>query len=153
MIVDPRDLKNGIPITARGEQVGTLVLGSGLRDMPKTPIQEPPAGQMRDFVFPILRSFLIAALILGGSLLLLAVFFAQRLSLPLRNLTAAAQQLATGRLDVQVSRAPIREVDELTQAFNGMAQALASADRQRRQMTADIAHELRTPLTIIKGRL
>ncbi len=34
-----------------------------------------------------------------------------------------------------------------------MAQTLAQADRQRRQMTADVAHELRTPLTIIKGRL
>jgi signal transduction histidine kinase len=34
-----------------------------------------------------------------------------------------------------------------------MARSLADSDRQRRQMTADIAHELRTPLTIIKGRL
>jgi signal transduction histidine kinase len=151
--VDPRDLKNGIPITARGGQVGTLVMGSGLRYRPKAPSPESPESPARDFVFPILRSFLIAALIVGGSLLLLAVFFAQRFSRPLRNLTAAAQQMATGQLDVQVGRAPIREVDELTLAFNGMAQALASADRQRRQMTADIAHELRTPLTIIKGRL
>lgn len=34
-----------------------------------------------------------------------------------------------------------------------MAFALNNADRQRRQLTADIAHELRTPLTIVKGRL
>src|SRR6266511_4365377 len=151
--IDPRDLKNGIPITAHGSQVGTLVMRSGLRYLPNASAPASPMRPTRDFVLPIIRSFLIAALILGGSLLLLAVFFAQRLSRPLRNLTAAAQQLATGQLDVQVGRAPIREVDELTQAFNGMAQALASADRQRRQMTADIAHELRTPLTIIKGRL
>ncbi|HJZ49672.1 MAG TPA: ATP-binding protein, partial [Roseiflexaceae bacterium] len=78
---------------------------------------------------------------------------AQRLSRPLRDVTRAAQQLAGGQLDVQVRRAPIREVDELTQAFNAMARSLAQADKQRRQMTADIAHELRTPLTIIKGRL
>src|SRR5262245_27567871 len=134
--IDPRDLKSGIPITARGAQVGTLVRGSGLRYMPNMPTQELPERQTRDFFRPIIRSFLIAALILGGSLLLLAVFFAQRLSRPLRNLTAAAQQMATGQLDVQVGRAPIREVDELTQAFNGMAHALATADRQRRQMTA-----------------
>lgn len=151
--IDPRDLKNGVAVRAHGAQVGTLVLRSGLRYVPNTAVQTAPTRPPRDFVFPIIRSFLIAALILIGSLLLLAVFFAQRLSRPLRHLTAAAQQLATGKLDVQVDRAPIREVDELTQAFNGMAQSLASADRQRRQMTADIAHELRTPLTIIKGRL
>ena len=34
-----------------------------------------------------------------------------------------------------------------------MAAGLQHADRQRRNMTADIAHELRTPLTIIKGKL
>jgi two-component system OmpR family sensor kinase/two-component system sensor histidine kinase BaeS len=91
--------------------------------------------------------------VLASGLLLLAVFFAQRLSRPLRDITRAAQQLAGGQLDVQVRRAPIRELDTLAQAFNAMARSLEQADKQRRQMTADIAHELRTPLTIIKGRL
>jgi two-component system OmpR family sensor kinase/two-component system sensor histidine kinase BaeS len=47
----------------------------------------------------------------------------------------------------------VRELDELANAFNRMADSLASADMQRRQMTADIAHELRTPLSIMRGRL
>jgi two-component system OmpR family sensor kinase/two-component system sensor histidine kinase BaeS len=152
--IDPRDLKSGIPVVANDSQVGTLVLRSGMRYMMTTHTGLPaPVRQPRDFFWPVIRSFLIAGLILSGSLMLLAVFFAQRLSRPLRDLTMAAQRLATGQLDVQVGRAPIREIDELTVAFNGMAQSLAGADRQRRQMTADIAHELRTPLTIIKGRL
>jgi signal transduction histidine kinase len=34
-----------------------------------------------------------------------------------------------------------------------MAEALETADRQRRELLADVAHELRTPLTIIQGNL
>jgi len=64
-----------------------------------------------------------------------------------------AEPLAAGQLDVQAPGARVRELDDLASSFNAMARALHQADRQRRQMTADIAHELRTPLSIIKGRL
>ena len=40
---------------------------------------------------------------------------------------------------------------QLALAFNHMSQEVASANQQRRQMTADIAHDLRTPLTVIAG--
>lgn len=151
----------GIPVEAHGQRIGTLVLLSTLRDtidlpkLPDAPVspERPLARPVTGIVWSFVRGFLIAALVLGGTLLLLATIFAQRISHPLRTLTAAAQQLAGGRLDVRVRPAPIREIDQLTQAFNRMAESLSAADRQRRQMTADIAHELRTPLTIIKGRL
>ena len=152
--VSVSQLERGIPVEAHGLRVGTLLLRAGMRNLPDPPVVPPLAPRTtRDIVWTITRSFLVAALSLAGALLLLAVVFAQRISRPLRRLTAAARQLATGQLDVHVAPARIREVDELTEAFNGMAQSLAAADRQRRQMTADIAHELRTPLTIIKGRL
>ena len=148
--LDARTLNRTVPIEAHGQRVGTLVVRGGTRFMMGDPA---PQRAPRALVWPIARSFLIAGLVLVGTLLLLAVVFAQRLSQPLRDVTQAAQRLAGGQLDVQVRRAPIREVDELTQAFNAMARSLADSDRQRRQMTADIAHELRTPLTIVKGRL
>lgn len=135
------------PIMAHGEQVGTLVLRQqwGFDGSPR---MAPGAG-----FFNALRSFLVAGLLLSGALMALAIFFAQRLSRPLRNLTTAAETLAAGQLNVQVPGASVREMDELAGAFNRMAFSLAESDRQRRQMTADIAHELRTPLSIIKGRL
>jgi two-component system OmpR family sensor kinase/two-component system sensor histidine kinase BaeS len=71
----------------------------------------------------------------------------------LRGISSAAQALAAGQLDVQAPGARVRELDDLASSFNEMASALHQADRQRRQMTADIAHELRTPLSSIKGRL
>ncbi|HEU5099773.1 MAG TPA: ATP-binding protein [Roseiflexaceae bacterium] len=147
---DPGLEKRGVAVEVDGQRVGTFFVRSGPMGMPgsSTPARRPP-----DFFWPIVRSFLIAGLALASGLLLLAIFFAQRLSHPLRDITRAAQRLAAGQLDVQVRRARIRELDQLTQAFNAMARSLEQADKQRRQMTADIAHELRTPLTIIKGRL
>jgi signal transduction histidine kinase len=147
---DAAAVKRGVAVEANGARVGTFFVRSGPFATPGTSAARP---RPPDFFWPIVRSFLIAGLALASGLLLLAVFFAQRLSRPLRDITRAAQQLAGGQLDVQVRRAPIRELDELAQAFNAMARSLEQADKQRRQMTADIAHELRTPLTIIKGRL
>ena len=147
---DAGTVKRGVAVEVNGARVGTFIVRSGPFIAPSTSAPRPRAP---DFFWPIVRSFLIAGLVLASGLLLLAVIFAQRLSRPLRDITRAAQRLAGGQLVVQVRRAPIRELDELAQAFNAMARSLEQADRQRRQMTADIAHELRTPLTIIKGRL
>lgn len=149
--VTRNQLDRGVPVEVRGKRVGLLVSRLGGRNMPNMPMI--PSQRPLGIVPSIVRGFVIAGLVLSGALLLMATVFAQRISRPLRTLTAAASEMATGKLDVRVTPARIREVNELTEAFNRMAESLSSADRQRRQMTADIAHELRTPLTIIKGRL
>lgn len=144
--VNDRVLEQGIPVLVQGSRVGTILLpepGFGRDPPPNPPV----------FFGSILRTLLGAGGVLALVLLILATVFARRLSRPLRNLTAAAQSVAAGNLDIQVPGTRIRELDELADAFNRMAHALADADRQRRQMTADVAHELRTPLAIIKGRL
>ncbi len=151
---DTERFNRGFPIEVEGKRVGTLVMRPDFNLSPPeapTPPQAPARPQ--NVVWLIARSFLLAGLGLAAVLFGMAIIFAQRLSRPLRGLTTAAQTVASGRLDVQVPGASVRELDELSQAFNTMARTLAEADRQRRQMTADVAHELRTPLTIIKGRL
>jgi two-component system OmpR family sensor kinase/two-component system sensor histidine kinase BaeS len=148
-MVDQRSLRRGIAVMARGSQVGTLITRPRFgRSAGPDRNPGPPA-----FFWPVLRGFLFAGLGLSAVLLGLAAFFAQRISRPLRGISTAAQALAAGRLDVQAPGARVRELDDLASSFNEMADALHQADRQRRQMTADIAHELRTPLSIIKGRL
>ena len=138
---------NSAPVIARGERVGTLLVlrHSGPPEAWDTGRDSGPA--------LFLRSFSVAGLALTVTLVSLGVLFSGWLSRPIRRLTLAAEELAGGKLDVQVRPAGVRELNELGQAFNRMARTLADADRQRRQMTADVAHELRTPLTIIKGRL
>jgi two-component system OmpR family sensor kinase/two-component system sensor histidine kinase BaeS len=147
--VNTNQIARGEPIEARGERVGTLIRHMG----PGGPFSPPRDSAIPDMFSRVLRGFVLAGLGLATVLLLLAVVFSGWFSRPLRAITQAAQELAAGRLDVQVKPATVREMDDLARAFNTMAQALAAADRQRRQLTADVAHELRTPLSIIKGRL
>lgn len=94
-----------------------------------------------------------ALLAFGAVLLGAAAFFSSRVTRPLTRLTTAARTMAEGDLSAQVAGSAVREIDDLAGAFNTMALSIADADRQRRQMTADVAHELRTPLSIIRGRL
>jgi two-component system OmpR family sensor kinase/two-component system sensor histidine kinase BaeS len=101
-----------------------------------------------DWRGPVSALLAFSAVLLGA-----ATFFASRVSRPLTRLTRAARSMAEGDLSVRVGSSAVREIDDLAGAFNSMATSLSDADRQRRQLTADVAHELRTPLAIIRGRL
>lgn len=72
---------------------------------------------------------------------------------PLRQMTEAAQRMATGDYAVRVDEASRDEVGELARAFNTMARDLAGVDRQRRELVANVSHELRTPLAALSAVL
>jgi two-component system sensor histidine kinase BaeS len=99
-------------------------------------------------------------LFLGGAglLLLLALrrvgtFASHRFTSPLSEVMQAADRLAGGDLGTRVDVQGSAELRHLGDSFNRMAEALETADRQRRELLADVAHELRTPLTVIQGNL
>ncbi len=103
------------------------------------------------------REFLIISfLIAGGGALLLSVLFTIFLSNPMRRLTSSAEKIAKGDFSVHESLPKKRfkdEIDNLSESFNYMSEALMREDALRKHLTSNIAHELRTPLTIIKGNL
>ena len=137
-------LARGVDIEIDGTVVGT-VLNSGA-----TPLRSTIENKYLDSVN---HSLLIAAL--GGALVafLLGLFFARRLTEPLRDLIRATHAMALGNLAQHVPVRSNDELGELAQAFNKMSTDLESANQARRQMTADIAHDLRNPLTVIGGYL
>lgn len=83
--------------------------------------------------------------------LLTALGFARILIRPIRQLTQASRALANGEVAQVVDVHTEDELGELATTFNKMSNDLAEANRQRRQMTADIAHDLSTPLQVISG--
>ncbi|WP_134738551.1 DUF4153 domain-containing protein [Nocardioides sp. 503] len=68
---------------------------------------------------------------------------------PLREMTAAARDMARGNYSGRVTATSNDEVGELARAFNRMAEDLAAVDRQRRELVANVSHELRTPLAAL----
>jgi signal transduction histidine kinase len=80
-------------------------------------------------------------------------FLAHGMTSPLREMTAAVQDMARGDYSRRVRSTSQDEVGELAMAFNRMAADLAAADRQRRELIANVSHELRTPITALQGLL
>ena len=105
----------------------------------------------RDFIQAIDNATWAAGTIAGVIAVLLSVFLARQIALPLRKLTWAARQIAAGDLSQRVKVGSRDEIGQLATAFNSMAEALGKNEQLRRNMVADIAHELRTPLAVIQG--
>ena len=97
------------------------------------------------------QALLQATLVAVAFAMAIAILLSSTLVKPLRQLTAAAQNMAGGDLEQQVDVRSKDEIGQLAAAFNQMSLEIARVNRLRRQMTADIAHDLRTPLTVISG--
>lgn len=113
----------------------------------------------------LLRPVLSVALILVV-VALVTVATARRISRPLERLTAAVRRLGGGDLSTRVpatgpgrgrgrwrGRHPGDELEELTRAFNEMADRVERLVRGQRELLANVSHELRAPLTRIRVAL
>lgn len=85
--------------------------------------------------------------------LIASYILARSITVPLRNLSQAAEQIAQGNFSQTVPIETKDEVGQLAVIFNRMAEVLAVNTNLRRQLLANIAHELRTPLAVIQGHL
>ena len=97
------------------------------------------------------------ALALAGGLLVaaaLAWYLSRRISVPMRKLARAADQVAEGHYDVDVPEVPSDdELGDLADRFREMAARLSEADERERNFLMSVSHELRTPLTAIRGHV
>jgi two-component system, OmpR family, sensor kinase len=91
---------------------------------------------------------------LGIGLLVAAIaglLLAGVLSRPLRHIARVATTMSNGRRDL---RAPVegpREVADVADAVNGLAEALARSESRQKEFLLSVSHELRTPLTAVSG--
>src|SRR5690606_15579220 len=95
--------------------------------------------------FAMLTNITIAMLVLAALSLLLSRY----LTAPLRQLGAAAEDLAEGRFDATaLARTGRRrdEIGQLSRQFQNMADRVQSLLNSQTQLMRDISHELRSPL-------
>lgn len=139
-----RELGAAVPIQVEGRTVGWLVFAPTLD-------RWNPGTLEGDFLLGVQQAIWFSALAASGIALILGGILALTLTRSLRKLTAATQELAQGRLGLQVEVHSQDELGQLAHAFNDMSTRLAHSVELRRKMTADIAHDLRTPLSVILG--
>ena len=93
-------------------------------------------------VFSLLISFLL------GSLL------ARRISMPISRVISTARMISKGYFDDRVNEpSDTKEIAQLTETINNLAETLENQEALRKRLTADVAHELRTPLATLQSHM
>ena len=129
------------PIELGGETFGALVVAK-------------PKAELGDRWLALV--WRVGLAFLGGLVVAAGLFWylSRRLTQPVLALSAAADEVATGRYDVEVPR--LRTDDEiahLADRFREMTARLAEASELERSFLMTVSHELRTPLTAIRGHV
>lgn len=100
----------------------------------------------------LLLALTIGILVAAAAATGVSWLLATRIARPVEELSRTADALAAGRLGERAPHpAAEDELADLTDAFNGMANALEHTEATRRRLLADLAHELRTPLATLQG--
>ena len=134
----------GSPVTVSGKTIGAVF------------VTQPVIEGLTPYVAGIFRMFFFAVLFALAMAFILVYVVTYRLTKPLREMSDAAKQYARGdfsnRIAIKKSKLfKSNEIDELVQAFNSMAQELATLEHSRRSFVANVSHELKTPMTTIGG--
>jgi two-component system sensor histidine kinase BaeS len=94
------------------------------------------------------QRYLIGGILLAGLLLgsIVGWVLALNLERPLRDVTRAAQRLASGEHLAPLPERGPKEIQDLLHSMNALVQRLLSLEQARRQLLSNLVHELGRPL-------
>ena len=85
--------------------------------------------------------------------LIILIFFTEIVYLPLRKITYATEQYATGNMHYEFSIDSEDEIGYLAACLSYMANEIARSEDDQKKFVANVSHDFRSPLTSIQGYL
>ncbi|MDE7283422.1 MAG: GHKL domain-containing protein [Lachnospiraceae bacterium] len=128
------------PITSDFKVRGYVVIHS-----PMSIIQASSDSMLNISYFMLIILFLLSLIIL--------IFFTELVYLPLRKITEATEQYASGNMHYEFSVESVDEMGYLAAMLSYMAGEFARSEDDQKHFVANVSHDFRSPLTSIKGYL
>ncbi len=128
------------PITSRFKVNGYVVI--------HTPMKE--IRQSADNLLNISYILLFIMLLLS---MIILFFFTEMVYIPLRKITYATEQYASGNLHYEFQIDSEDEMGYLAASLSFMASEIAKSEDNQKKFVANVSHDFRSPLTSIKGYL
>lgn len=85
--------------------------------------------------------------------MIILIFFTEMVYIPIRKITEATEQYASGNMHYDLSMDSDDEIGYLGVMVSYMAQEIARSEDDQKKFIANVSHDFRSPLTSIKGYL
>lgn len=106
------------------------------------------------FVFSVVISVFLSAIIGGAVLFFMSVLLSNQLSQPIKSISSTSEQLSQGELSKRDdTETDILEIQKLKDNINILGDKLDKQDILRKRLISDISHELRNPLNVLQTNL
>lgn len=109
--------------------------------------------KVEDSVYHMTDIFLFTFLILFLLSMIILIFFTEMVYLPLRKITHATEQYASGNMHYEFQVDSDDEIGYLAACLNYMASEIARTEDDQKKFVANVSHDFRSPLTSIRGYL
>lgn len=128
------------PITSNFKVKGYVVIHCSMSSI------EQSAGSLLNISYiTLVILFLLSMIIL--------IFFTEMVYVPLRKITYATEQYASGNMHYEFQVESEDEIGYLAACLNFMASEIARSEEDQKKFVANVSHDFRSPLTSIRGYL